>query len=183
MAFSINDIRSQLSGGGARPTLFRVQILNPFDSASNLKIPFMVTGTSLPPLSMSQIQVPYMGRTIKVPGNRSYPDWTVNVMNDADFLVRNGFETWSNRINSFEGNLRNTAGPSPLLIKSTALVEQLGVNGNILRTYRFNGIWPMEVGQIEVDWNATDQIEQFPVTFAYDWWDIEGSETGDAGGV
>ena len=47
MAFSINEIRSQLAGGGARPNLFRVQI-DTKDAAANIKVPFMVQAAALP---------------------------------------------------------------------------------------------------------------------------------------
>ena len=35
---------------------------------------------------------------------------------------------------------------------------------------------------ISVDWALTDTIEEFGVTFAYDWWEVSGGTTGNAGG-
>ena len=43
-------------------------------------------------------------------------------------------------------------------------------------------MWPIEVGAIELDWNTTDTIETFTVTFQYDWWEVDGGTTGNAGG-
>jgi hypothetical protein len=61
-------------------------------------------------------------------------------------------------------------------------VQQYGKDGSILRTYNFNGIFPTSVAAIDVDWDSNDAIEEFSVTFQYDWWNISGGITGNAGG-
>ena len=43
-------------------------------------------------------------------------------------------------------------------------------------------MWPVEVSSIDLDWNTTDAIEEFTVTFQYDWWEVDGGTTGNAGG-
>ena len=48
MAFNINEFKSQLTGGGARPSLFQVQILNPVAPEADFKVPFMVRAAGLP---------------------------------------------------------------------------------------------------------------------------------------
>ena len=48
MAFNINEIKSQLTYGGAKASLFEVQLLNPIDAAGDAKIPFIVQASSLP---------------------------------------------------------------------------------------------------------------------------------------
>lgn len=183
MAFNINEIRSQLTFGGARPNLFQVQFSNPANGAGDLKVPFLVQAAEIPAATLSEIQVPYFGRTIKVAGNRTYGNWTVTVMNDEDYLIRNALEQWSNRINSFEGNVRTFGGPESSRYKSTGRVTQMSKDGRALRTYRFNGIFPVDVSGIGLNWADNDQIETFQCTFAYDWWDIDTSITGNAGGV
>ena len=45
MAFNVNEIRSQLTLGGARASLFQVQFTNPANSVADLKVPFMVKNT------------------------------------------------------------------------------------------------------------------------------------------
>ena len=41
MALNINEIRSQLVLGGARPALFQVIFNNPVNAAGDVKVPFM----------------------------------------------------------------------------------------------------------------------------------------------
>jgi hypothetical protein len=183
MAFNINEIKSQLVGGGARQSLFSVQFNNPANGVANIKIPFMVRTSSIPESKLGNITVPYFGRKINLAGDRSFSDWNVTVINDEDFLIRNAMEQWSNQINSFEGNLRTFGGSSPLLYKSDAVVSQYGKTGEVIREYTFRGIYPGDVSNIELDWEATDRIEEFRVTFMYDYWEVTGGTTGNAGGA
>lgn len=183
MAFSITDIKSQLVYGGFRPTNFSVRIFNPANSVADIKTQFMVQAASVPSSSLGQIEVGYFGRKIKLAGNRVYNNWDVQVMNDEDFLVRNSLEHWVNEMNGAESNLRGFGGPQPSLYKSQAQVIQYSKTGTILREYQFDGLFPVDVGPIDLNWDATDQIATFSVSFAYDMWRIVGGGTGSGGGV
>jgi hypothetical protein len=143
MSFNINEMRNQLSGGGAKASLFQVIIDNPYDAAGNNKIPFMVQATSIPEATLGTIEVPYFGRKIKLAGDRTFAEWNVTVINDEDFLVRNGMETWMTEMNNHVSNLRTAGVPSNY--KRTALVTQFGKNGDAIRTYRFNGLFPTNI--------------------------------------
>lgn len=169
MPFNINEIKGRLRDGGARPTLFNVVIAGPGLGLSIVDIPFMVQATDLPPSSVGSVDVPYFGRKIKVAGDRVYPEWTVTVLNDENFSVRSDMENWTNRINDPRANTR-TGGSAPSAYKGTATVTQFGKDGSSLRSYIFEGIFPTEVSTIPLDWNTTDTIETFTVTFAYDLW-------------
>lgn len=183
MAFNVNEMRSQLTLGGARNTLFQVTIQNPANSIADIKVPFMVQAAQIPAATLGLIEVPYFGRKVKLAGDRQFAPWTVQVINDEDFLIRNSMEEWSNKINSFQGNLRAFGSASPLLYKAQAQVIQYSKTGVPIRTYQFNGIYPEEVSSIELDWNAVDTIETFTITFQYDWWEVVGGVTGRAGGA
>ena len=104
-------------------------------------------------------------------------------MNDEDFLIRNAIEEWMNEINSHLGNVRGFGSAADLSYKSTAEVTQFSKTGVPLRKYKFNGIFPVNLTEMEVDWNATDLIQEFQVTFQYDWWEVSGGSTGNAGGT
>jgi hypothetical protein len=115
-------------------------------------------------------------------GDRTFEPWQVTVINDEDFLVRNAIEEWSNKINKFRANMRDFSASSPLLYKTTAEVTQFSKTGVPVRYYKFQGIYPEAISSIDLDWNATDSIEEFQVTFQYDWWEVSGP-TGNAGGA
>ena len=183
MAFNVNEIRSQLTLGGARASLFQVTFTNPANSVADIKVPFLVRSSQIPESSLGVIEVPYFGRKVKLAGDRTFGDWSVTVINDEDFLIRNAMEEWSNKINSLQTNLRSFGSAAPLLYKSTAEVTQFSKTGVPIRSYKFNGIFPTTVAAIDLNWGDTDTIEEFQVTFQYDWWEVSGGVTGRAGGA
>jgi len=177
MAFNINEMRSQLVYGGARQNLFQVRINNPANASGDLKTPFMVQAAQIPESTLGVIPVFYFGRQMKLAGDRTFGDWTVTVINDEDFLIRNAMEEWSNRINRLERNVRDINR-----YKSNATVIQYAKDGTPIREYKFNGIFPSVISPIDLDWASTDQIESFQVTFSYDYWTVSGGTTDRAGG-
>lgn len=181
MPFSITDMRSQLQFGGALPTLFQVQIRNPVDGLGDLKVPFMAKASTLPPSNLGTREVPYMGRKIKLAGDRVFEEWTVTVINDEDFLIKNALESWMSSINGHETNLASFDSANPNNYKSQAQIIQYSKTGVPIREYNFNGLFPTAVEAIEMNWETNDTIEEFAVTFQYDWWNISGGITGNGG--
>jgi hypothetical protein len=171
MAFNINEFKSELVGGGARPTLFQCQITNPINNAADIKIPFMVRAAQLPESTVGQYVVPYFGRQVKYAGDRTFAPWTVTVINDEDFAIRNAMEEWMNFINSHDSNSRGL----PQQYKSNAQITQFSKDGSPLRTYVFEGMFPTSIDGIAMDWSQTDSIEEFSITFEYDLWKVEGN--------
>jgi hypothetical protein len=123
------------------------------------------------------------GRFIKLAGDRTYADWNVTIINDEDFLIRNAMEEWSNKINTFQGNIRSFGSASPLLYKSQAQVVQYSKTGVPIRTYQYNGIYPILISDIPLSWASQNEIERFQVSFAVDYWEVSGGITGNAGGL
>lgn len=181
MAFNINEIRAQLQGGGARPSLFQVRIQNPVNPVADVKLPFLCQAASIPGSILGVVEVPYFGRKIKLAGDRIFQEWAVTIINDEDFLIRNAMEEWSGAINKHRANVR-TAG-APIDYKSTGQVIQYSKAGVPIREYTVDGIWPQDITPIELDWNATDTLELFQVTFQMDLWEVSGGVTGNAGGA
>lgn len=178
MPFNINEIRTGLAFGGARPTLFQVELTNPVNRDSDAIAPFLIRATNLPGSSIAPIEIPYFGRKIKIAGDRTFETWPITVMNDEDFRIRHTLEQWHNAINSLEENLNSFASSSPANYKSTAIVTQYGKTGIELRKYKFNGIFPIDIAAIDLDWDSTDQIENFQCTFAFDNYVVDGGTTG-----
>lgn len=179
MAFDISQFRAQLKYDGARPSQFEVQLFMPptLQGIARLETRFFIRAASIPEESLTPISVPYFGRTIKVAGSREFRPWTVTVLNDEDFGIRAAFEAWSSRINSHRTNLRLFGSASPSEYVATARVIQYGKTGNIVRAYSMKNVWPIEIGAIPLDWSNGNQIEEYPLTFAYDWWEVENEGT------
>ncbi len=182
MAFNINLFQGALKLGGARPNLFQVNISNPVNGAADIQVPFMVRATQIPAATLGTVPLMYFGRQLNLAGNRTFAEWTVQVLNDEDFAIRNALEQWSNAINSFQGNLRNLGSASPTAYKGTAQVTQFSKTGVPLRVYNFVGMFPTDVAATELDWGSNDTVQEFSCTFIYDYWEVSGGVTGNAGG-
>ena len=193
MAFNINNFKSfGLAEGGARPSLFQVEVRPPFADPATAKFTFTCRASSIPASTVAPIEVPYFGRKIKLAGDRTFADWSVTVMNDEDFIVRQMFERWSGLMNTHETNLKTALDNS--YKASDAIVTQFGKQGSnkILRQYQMIGLFPLEVSAMDLDWDATNTIQTFNVTFAYDYWTayqgnqtttVLGPATGEGAGV
>lgn len=173
---TIQNIISELEFGGARPSLFEVNIFPPGLVGTETMVPkltYMCRAANLPEANNGVIEVPYQGRKIKVCGNRTFPEWTITVMNDEDFLVRRAFEAWEQALNAHRENIRTGGATSaPLSYKGSATVTQISKEGKNLRKYNFVGVWPSNVSAIDLDWGTTDAIEEFRVTLQYDMWEL-----------
>jgi hypothetical protein len=174
MAFTINDFRAKLQYGGARQNLFEVRMPFPAVSqgtANTELFSFMCKAASLPAEQVGVIPVPYFGRQIKVPGDRTFPEWQITVINDEDFKLRNTFEYWSNAINGHTSNLRNPAARFTAGYMVNASVLQYNKVGDVIKEYDMIGVWPSAVAEIALGWDSNDQIEDFQVTLEYQWWE------------
>lgn len=169
MSFNVDTFRKQLRDDGARPNLFEVYI--PFvNGLQDFSLKFMCKAAQIPGSNMGLIEVPYFGRTVKVAGNRTYDDWTVTVMNDENFTLRKKFEEWHNVLNSHVGNKRDPNYRSNTRYGQDAIVKHYRKTGGVARTYNIIGLWPTNVAPIDLDWGSNDTIEEFTVTFAYQYW-------------
>ena len=181
MAFNVNQFRSQMVGDGARPNLFEVSMAFPsFSDPGNAqqKLTFMCKTAQLPGSTVGVVPVQYFGRELKFVGNRTFQDWTITVINDEDFAIRNAFERWMNGINGHASNVRNGLAANSTGYTVDATVTQFGKQGDILKKYKFVGLFPTDVSPIDVDWGSNDTIEEFSVTLSYQWW--EAAEYGVA---
>ena len=189
---NIQTFRDKLTGGGTRPNLFEVKIAVPPMLQDNVVdqdiMTFMVKAAEVPAANIGNIPVPFRGRVLPVAGDRTFDPWTVTVINDLEGSaanVRNFMEVWSNSINDlqFDGGVTD-----PEQYQSNAKVFQFGRtakaqdriegkqagdgNYKTLRAYKFEGIYPNSVSAIPLDYGATDQIEEFQVTFNYIFWNV-----------
>ena len=183
---NITNFRDRLVGGGARPNLFEVNIELPDGVIGQADyrddVRFMVKAAEIPAANIGNIPVPFRGRVLPVAGDRTFDPWTVTVINDSKFNIRDAMEQWSNKINDLQFDVGDI---SPSNYQTKAEVFQLSRGGkttsasstggetiNVLRTYNFEGIYPSVVSSIPLDYGATDSIEEFQVTFNYLFYEV-----------
>jgi hypothetical protein len=171
MAFDISAFKSNLTAGGARPNLFEANVINPIAGGGDASFRFVCKAAQVPSASIPAIDVPYFGRQVRLAGNRVFEPWTVTIFNDEGFTVRNALEQWMGAINTHEGNLQLSPQGT---YKSDSEVVHYGKDGSAIATYKFYGLFPTEIGAIELAWDSNDQVEEYTVTFAYDYWNHTG---------
>ena len=187
----IRDFRNKLTGGGARSNLFEVDITYPtgMDGEGDAKNngQFLIKAAEIPAANIGNIPVPYRGRILPVAGDRTFDPWTITVINDTDFSIRSAMERWSNFINDM---VLANGSVDPESYQKSALVKQLsrdaasGDKPEVLRQYNFIGIYPNVISNIPLDYGATDQIEEFQVTFNYLYWTVGATnEAGKGSGL
>ena len=195
---TLRDFKSKLAGGGARPNLFEASInsfptaiQDAWDNSSEAEggaFKFLCKSTALPASNLGSIEIPFRGRTLKVAGDRTFDDWTVTIINDEDFRLRTAFERWSNVMSQLDDA---TGVTNPTSYMTDAFIQQLGRgpevgaasnnggNSSILRSYKFFDVFPVTVGEIALSYDTTDALEEFDVTFRYQYYTVGSS--GDSG--
>lgn len=154
---SISAFKGQFKSG-ARPNLYEVTI-----AELGQGVEFLCKAAALPASTMGQVEVPYKGRQLKVAGNRTYADWTITILNDTDFAIRQAVEAWQSVINSGSTNI---GAVSIAEYMRDAEVRQIDQGGATLYTYQFKDIWPSEIGEIALAYDTNDTIEEYTITFA-----------------
>ena len=173
---TISDFKGALIGGGARPNLFEVELttLPAGISWNSSDFSYMCKAATLPASNIANIDIPFRGRIFKVAGDRTIDPWTVTIINDENFNLRNAFEEWTDLIAKLENNMGAT---DPEAYMVNAKVYQLGRGStpnaksnsgsanSVLKEYEFYNIWPSTVAAIDLSYDSTDSIEDFTVDF------------------
>ena len=164
MSFSVTNLKTNLVSG-SRPNLFNVTITTP----SGITLPnhtILCKGAAVPALTMGIIEVPYRGRRIKLPGDRTFAEWTATFIADQNHNLRAGFERWMSSIagNDFSSQAFRTSTAD---YKTTILCQHLKDDGSVIKTYSLREAFPTDVSQIDLSYDSTDTIEEFTVTFQY----------------
>ena len=183
---TISQFKAALIGGGARPNLFEVEMTTlpggiSWDADS---FRYMCKAATLPASNIANIDIPFRGRIFKVAGDRTIDPWTVTIINDEGFKLRNAFEEWTDLIAKLENNIGAT---DPSAYMTNAKVYQLGrgskqssqsntgTSNAVLKEYEFIDIFPTAVAAIDLSYDSTDAIEEFTVDFQVQSYNFAGA--------
>lgn len=180
---NISDFKAQLTGGGARPNQFRVELAFPSYVTAGVVAAsqgqFLCKSAQLPASTVENIPIQYRGRAVNFAGERTFATWTVTIYNDTDFNIRNAMERWQNGIQNYT-TTNGRVNPSDY--QTDLLVHQLDRSGAIVKTYRFVDAYPLSIGLVQLDFDTTNAIETFDVEFQFNYFDSD-TATSDGVGV
>ena len=200
---NIIEFKSKLNGG-VRPNLYEVEINFPTGvggqgtGADDQKVSlseqgkYLCRSTSLPTHSQGLIEVPFRGRFLKIPGDRTFEAWTATFYNTDDFNLRAAFEQWINLGNQVDENIGATTGLNEIfkdvyIRQLSKDASKVGTGGSgdknrVLRTYKLFDAWPTSVGAINVAFDSNDALEVFDVVFQFKYLDASAPGKDNSSG-
>ena len=178
--FNINKFREKL-GGGSKANLFRMEIIPEFTvpGFNTDEVSILCKSGAIPAFTLGIIEVPFRGRRIKIPGDRTYGDWTATFVNDDEQKTRKAFDNWMNTIVDVNGENALREGTGTYRCK--IVVKQLRPDGNVSRIYELYDAFPTDVSAIDLSYDTTDAVQEFTVTFQYHYLDVGGTTTASGG--
>ena len=168
---NINDFKAKLAGGGARSNQFKVTM--PFPGYAQVggeieDLAFLCRATTIPAMNVGVVEVPFRGRKIYIGGDRTFDTWSITVLNDTNFKIRNAMERWQNGINNMSDNEGLT---NPVDYQVDAFVDHLDRNGNTIKSYTLRGLFPTGISAIDLNYDEQAAVEEFTVEFRYQYFE------------
>lgn len=187
---TLDDFKASVVSDFARPNLFQVDLNFPTgiinESALSTLGKFTVRAANLPASQIGVIEVPFRGRVLKIAGDRTFEPWTITVMNDSRFALRNAFELWANAIQAANENF-TAAGTLGDASDSTGYFADMSVHQlardlkdgdapKILKSYKFYNVFPSNISAIDLDFGNNDAVEEFTVELQVQYWAPQATE-------
>ena len=183
--FKISAFREALKSG-SRPNLFRIDVTLPAGLAGVNVVGYssLVRSAALPSATIGTIELPMNGgRRFKLGGDRVFTEWTSTVLNDENYTLRSSLEAWQNQMvftnfsigsslgNRSASNIAATNEPAGLY--GTVQIYQLNEKGASVPngSYRLVNCWPSDISAIDLSYDTTDAVEDFTVTWTYDYYE------------
>ena len=180
--------------GGVRPNLFSVDHAWPTGGGvtapsisgveNNSEVTYMWKSAALPATNVGTCELPFRGRVIKVPGDRTYETWTATFYMDDAFQLRSAYEKWIQLTNGVDANVASTDIVNIFQDISIKQLDKFGGPGaaaeglTVLREYKLVAAFPVSVSQVSVAYDNNDSYEEFDVEFAYQYHETYQGDVG-----
>jgi len=169
---TISDLKTKLNKG-ARANLFRIELTFPTISALSVgasqhtsQLSLLCKSAAVPGFTLGVIEVPFRGgRKIKIPGDRTFADWTVTIINDENHTMRNAFNYWVDYVSTadYDSDKKSTK----IDYYSTVTIHHLKADGTTSRKYQLIDAYPTDIGAVDLSFDSTDTLSDFTVNFQY----------------
>lgn len=199
MGISVTSLRNKMAKGGARPSLFYAKIIFPSNMVGRIpglstspngmeldenSISFFMKAASIPESTLTPQSIMFLGREMKVPSiDRKFGQFQTTIINDEDFRIRHFFESWIELLAPGAAIFEAESGfgdDATKQVYGQLEVHQMQKDGRVsesgidsakyMGSYYFKDAFPTTVDQIALSWDTADGIEEFGVTFDYQYW-------------
>ena len=179
--------------GGVRPNLFSVShawpqgtplsepVIEGVAASKGSAVTYMCKSAALPATNVGTVELPFRGRVIKVPGDRTFESWTATFYMDDAFALRGAYEKWVELTNTVDANTAAASMADVLQDITVTQMDKFGGNATQfknIRQYNLIKAFPVSVSQVSLAYDNNDSFEEFDVEFAYQYFETDiGSNT------
>lgn len=138
-------------------------------------IKLYAVSSAWPSKASPHVEVAYLGFTFKAPGVQKFDEnWKITVRDTPDFKIRTALSAWQDSIyNPANGQAVYTGDTAYKDLTLIALKPDLSEAVKI----RMLGAFPANLTAVEYDFTSAGEVITFDVEFAYQRWDIVGTQT------
>ena len=159
-----------VSAGGefARPTKYSV-ILNVPNGVSSIgpNIDILCKGVTIPEIAMEPIELTYKGHTVKYPGRVNQSQTvTCTFYLDEQYASREMFTDWIAKMDNRYYGGQTSKDPTQFYGQMIVFAKDYNETRTV-KTYTFENIYPISVGELEYNTADKDNIMEVAITFAY----------------
>ena len=175
---TLSTFKTALAFGGARPSLFDIQISAPTSFAGMgalTESPSHCNVSEIPGLTVTPIEKQYFGRTVKIPGELTFGTLSTTLYNAEDYDIRRSLETWQGNLNGQITNFGISGAVSSWA--GTVKLRQYAKAGGVIMTYTFVDCWPSSITAIDLNYDTVGDMETFDVTWEYNYYTSENAHT------
>lgn len=119
-------------------------------------------GAQLPTADLNVMEIPYKGRKVKIPAERTFAEWTVTIMETADMNVRKQLEAWMSVLDQEDAVARDTAALADI---DCILLKPDNSTPSI--TYTLYGAFPSSIASVDLSFDEQTAPLEYSVTFQY----------------
>lgn len=171
MSVSIDTMVAEFKKlGVAKPNFYKIQIFD-YAGLAEENITFYAKSTTTPTFTIKEMQVPYMGRILKLPlTSRLYEDWTVTFIVDEKYNNRKFFEKWHSDINDHLNNSLNVNLENYMLTNINVVLlnyNSTAAFSSEIHNFILEKAFPKEIGPIQLGYDLNNTVSEFTVTFAF----------------
>ena len=171
---TIQNLKDVLNTG-ARSNLFRVTLTGLADTSRDEDFSYLCKAAQLPGSTLGIIEVPFSaGRRFKAAGDRTFADWTTTVINDSNHTIRKALEDLQKTYGTTDYNSTTSKTKTGGIATdfSSITVDQLNQAGTVVNSYKLVNCWPSDISTIDLSYDSTDTLEEFTVTWSYDYFTL-----------
>ena len=173
-AKSISEVATTVKQGMAYTNLFKITMPSVGSGDLSTLLEFRAKGSQVPSSELGVMEVPYRGRKLKVPSQRSFSEWTVTVMETAGMEMRATFEQWMNFLDGSSTGIRD-----PSKLTDITVAVQKGDQSDAI-AFTLYGAFPSAVGQIDLSFDEQTAPMEYQVTFQYSYHEMTTGQAGTA---